>query len=192
MVDRRLPAARRLLTRARKLSDDADLTARIDATEASLFAELGELDAALDRCDEALQTTGINVETQGILHSQRAWILLRMGEAGDALDAFGRGIGSMRDRLELGKAHVNRGNVHLSQGSAAAAAADFSIGARLFDEVGQPVEAAMARHNLGYASFLQGDLVTALGHMDNVAPAGGWAPPPCAGRRPCHIAHADV
>src|SRR5262249_51552306 len=143
---RRLPAARKLLAQARQLSDDADLTARIDATEASLFAELGELEAALAKCDEALQTIGINSETQGVLHSQRAWILLRRGETADALDAFGRGIASMTDPLELGKAHVNRGNVHLSQGSAAPAAADFAIGAGFFDEVGVPVEAAMARH----------------------------------------------
>jgi len=170
MVDRRLPAAKRLLARARELSDDADLTARIDATEASLFAELGQLEEALYRCDQALENDGLNSETLGILHSQRAWILLRMGETADALDAFGRGIASLTDPLELGKAHVNRGNVHLSQGSAAPAAADFAIGAGLFDDVESPVEAAMARHNLGYASFLQGDLVTALSHMDKVRP----------------------
>src|SRR3954469_20270892 len=66
---RRLPAARRLLARARELSDDPDMTARIDATEASLRAELGELDSALERCDTALRSDGISMETRGILHA---------------------------------------------------------------------------------------------------------------------------
>ena len=170
MVDRRLPAARRLLDRARQLSDDPDLTARIDATEASLRAELGELDSALERCDTALRSDGISTETRGILHAQRAWVLLRTGETAEALEAFGLGIEALRDPLELGKAHVNRGNLHRAQGSAAPAAADFAVGADLFEEVGVRVEAAMARHNLGYASFLQGDLVSALSSMDNVRP----------------------
>jgi tetratricopeptide (TPR) repeat protein len=170
MVDRRLPAARRLLSRARALSDDPDLTARIDATEASLGAELGDLDGALARCDRALATDGITAETRGVLHSQRAWILLRKGETAAALEAFGLGIEAMSDPMELGKAHINRGTVLLSQGSAALAADDFATAMRLLDHAGVPVEGAMARHNLGYASFLQGDLVTALQHMDNVRP----------------------
>ena len=170
MVDRRLPAARRLLARARELSDDQDLTARIDATEASLAAELGDLDAALKRCEAALRYNGISPETRGVVHSQRAWILLRMGETGSALEAFGLGIEDLSDRLELGKAHINRGTVHLSQGSAGLAANDFARAVQLLDEADVPIEGAMARHNLGYAYFLQGDLVTALTHMDNVRP----------------------
>ena len=166
MEDRRLPAARRLLTRARELSEDSDLTARIDATEASLAAELGDLDGALLRCDEALTSSAISEETTGILHSQRAWILLRKGETQSALEAFGRGIDSMTDPLELGKAHINRGNVHLSHGAAAVAAQDFTEAVKLLDMPEAAVPAAMARHNLGYAAFLQGDLVTALRDME--------------------------
>jgi tetratricopeptide (TPR) repeat protein len=93
-----------------------------------------------------------------------------MGETGSALEAFGLGIEDLSDRLELGKAHINRGTVHLSQGSAGLAANDFARAVQLLDEADVPIEGAMARHNLGYAYFLQGDLVTALTHMDNVRP----------------------
>ncbi len=170
MQVRRLPAARRLLARARELSDDPDLTARIDATEASLRAELGELQVALDRCDTALLSEGISDETRGILQAQRAWILLRTGETPEALEAFDIAIPLLTDRLELGKVYVNRGGVHLSRGDGPRASADFARGVELFRVLGNEVQAAMAEHNQGYADLLQGELVSALHHMDSARP----------------------
>ena len=170
MQVRRLPAARRLLARARELSDDPDLTARIDATEASLRAELGDLQGALERCDTALGGDGISGETRGILQAQRAWILLRTGETAEALDAFDVAIPLLNEPLELGKAYINRGGVHLSRGAGPRAAADFARGAGLFRAVGNEIQAAMAEHNQGYADLLQGDLVSALHHMDAARP----------------------
>jgi tetratricopeptide (TPR) repeat protein len=170
MQVRRLPAARRLLARARELSDDPDLTARIDATEASLRAELGELQGALERCDTALGSDGISDETRGILQAQRAWILLRTGETADALEAFDAAIPLLTDPLELGKAYVNRGGVHLSRGAGPRAASDFARGVDLFRALGNDIQAAMAEHNQGYADLLQGELVSALHHMDAARP----------------------
>jgi tetratricopeptide (TPR) repeat protein len=170
MQVRRLPAARRLLTQARELSDDPDLTARIDATEASLRAELGDLGGALERCEAALGSDGISDETRGVLQAQRAWILLRTGETAAALEAFDLAIPLLTDSLELGKAYVNRGGVHLSRGAGPRAASDFARGVELLRAEGNEVEAAMAEHNLGYADLLQGDLVSALDHMDAVRP----------------------
>ena len=170
MQVRRLPAARRLLTRARELSDHPDLLARIDATEASLRAELGELKDALGLCDAALGNDGLSNQTRGVLHAQRAWILLRTGETAEAIEAFDVAIPLLTDPLELGKAYINRGGVHLSRGAGSRAASDFARGVELFRGLDNEIQAAMAEHNQGYADLLQGDLVSALHHMDAVRP----------------------
>jgi tetratricopeptide (TPR) repeat protein len=170
MQVRRLPTARRLLARARKLSDHPDLTARIDATEASLRAELGELEGALELCDSALGSDGLSNQTRGVLQAQRAWILLRTGETAEAIDAFDVAIPLLTDPLELGKAYINRGGVHLSRGAGPRAASDFARGVELFRGLGNEIQAAMAEHNQGYADLLQGELVSALHHMDAARP----------------------
>jgi hypothetical protein len=135
-----------------------------------LTAELGELEEALRLCDLALTSSGVSFETSGVLHSQRALILLRMGQTAESLDAFGVGVAMLSDPVELGKAHINRGGVHLARGDGGRAAADFERAVELLSAVGNTVEAAMAEHNLGYADLLRGDLVSALAHMDAVRP----------------------
>jgi tetratricopeptide (TPR) repeat protein len=113
---------------------------------------------------------GVTFETLGVLHSQRALILLRRGETAEALDAFGLGISMLTDPVELGKAHINRGNLHLARGAGHHAAEDFATAVTLLQRSGNELEAAMAEHNLGYADLLSGDLVSALHHMDAVRP----------------------
>jgi len=169
-VGRRLPAARRLLDRARGLASTPDHRARIDASRAFLTAELGDLAGALQLCESALAEQGVIFETSGVLHCQRALVLLRLGETAAALDAFGIGIAMLDDPIELGKAHINRGGVHLARGDGGRAAADFEVAVHLLVNAGSTVEAAMAQHNLGYAGLLRGDLVSALSHMDAVRP----------------------
>jgi tetratricopeptide (TPR) repeat protein len=169
-VVRRLRRASHLFERARKATTEPDLRARIDASRAFVTAEEGDLAGALAVCDGALTTEGVTLETQGVLHSQRALILLREGDTAGALEAFGVGIAMLSDPVELGKAYVNRGGVHLARGAGRRAAQDFEVGASLLREEGNLIEAAMAEHNLGYADLLQGDLVSALDHMDAVRP----------------------
>ncbi len=170
LVGRRLPAARRLLERAREEAVEPDVLARIEASRAFLTVELGDHLGALRVCDEALAMAGVTFETLGVLHSQRALILLRQGETAEALDAFGVGIAMLTDPVELGKAHINRGNVHLARGAGRHAAEDFATAVALLKASGNELEAAMAEHNLGYADLLSGDLVSALHHMDAVRP----------------------
>ncbi|HEY2878759.1 CHAT domain-containing protein [Nocardioides sp.] len=170
LVGRRLPAARRLLERAREEAVEPDVLARIEASRAFLTVELGDHIGALRVCDEALAMAGVTFETLGVLHSQRALILLRQGETAEALDAFGVGIAMLTDPVELGKAHINRGNVHLARGAGRHAAEDFATAVALLKPSGNELEAAMAEHNLGYADLLSGDLVSALHHMDAVRP----------------------
>jgi tetratricopeptide (TPR) repeat protein len=169
-VARRLRQASRLFDRARRATSEPDLRARIDASRAFVTAEEGDLAGALARCDSALASDGVTLETRGVLHSQRALILLRQGETAAALDAFDVGIAMLTDPVELGKAYINRGGVHLARGESARAAKDFELAVPLLRDQGNLVEAAMAEHNLGYADLLQGDLVSALRHMDAVRP----------------------
>ena len=105
-----------------------------------------------------------------VLHSQRALILLRIGEIPTALDAFATGIGLLEDPLELAKALTNRGMVHVGRGEGKPAFADFTRAVALFHEADHTVGAAMAEHNLGCADLLRGDLVSALAHMEAARP----------------------
>ena len=136
LVGRRLPAARRLLERARDEAVEPDLVARIEASRAFLIAELGDLTGALRVCRDALAMAGVTFETLGVLHSQRALILLRRGETAEALDAFGLGISMLTDPVELGKAHINRGNLHLARGAGHHAAEDFATAVTLLQRSG--------------------------------------------------------
>jgi hypothetical protein len=170
LVGRRYPAARRLLEQARRAATSPDLIARIDASSAYMSAEQGDLPGALAMCEGALSRDGVTFETSGVLHSQRALILSRMGDASAALEAFGTGIAMLSDPVEVAKALTNRGMVHVGQGAGQLAASDFSRAVDLFEGAGHTVGAAMAEHDLGCADLLRGDLVSALAHMDRVRP----------------------
>ncbi len=169
-MGRRFPAARRLLERAREAASSPDLIARIDASSAYMSAEQGDLPGALAMCEAALSRDGVTFETSGVLHSQRALILSRMGDASAALESFGTGIAMLSDPVEVAKALTNRGMVHVGQGAGQLAAADFTRAVELFEGAGHTVGAAMAEHDLGCADLLRGDLVSALAHMDRVRP----------------------
>jgi len=166
---RRLADAATLLRRAAdaaRSEDDTGLLARVTASQAFLDYETGSTDAAFRGIERALHLSGRERETWGIVQCQRAVLLLRRGQTADALEAFEQGIGSLQDRVELGKAHINRGGVHLAMGRPVAAARDFEIARDLWTAAGRADEAAMATHNLGYARYLAGDLVAALTQMD--------------------------
>ena len=135
-----------------------------------MSAEQGDLPGALAMCEAALARDGVTFETSGVLHSQQALILSRMGDASAALESFGTGIAMLSDPVEVAKALTNRGMVHVGQGAGPLAAADFTRAIELFEGAGHTVGAAMAEHDLGCADLLRGDLVSALAHMDRVRP----------------------
>ena len=119
----------------------------------------------------ALARTAFPRATSGVLHSQRALILVRIGETPAALDAFATGIALLEDPIELAKALSNRGSVYNNtRGEGRRAAADFARAMTLFRRRRAPVGAAMAEHNLGCADLISGDLVSALAHMDAARP----------------------
>ncbi len=163
----KLGQATRLMQRARSATDDEGVRARIDASLAYIATDAADLGTALRLCDEALAAPGLPADVRGVLACQRAVILLRSGQPALALDSFSGAIADLASvSTELAKAHLNRGSVHLELGDAERAALDFDAAALLFAEVGDDVTAAMALHNLGYARFLRGDLVSALSLME--------------------------
>ena len=74
----------------------------------------------------------MSLETSGVLHSQRALILPRIGETPAALDGFGTGIGLLWTRSRSAKALTNRGMVHVGRGEGKPASADFTRAVALF------------------------------------------------------------
>ncbi|GAA1951612.1 CHAT domain-containing protein [Nocardioides panacihumi] len=166
---RRYPVAASLLRRAAVAAvaaEDADRHARVIASQAFLDYETGSIEDAFASLERALAGDGLSGDTRGVLQCQHAMLLLRHGETAAALEAFESGIRRLEDPVELARALVNRGGVRLAQGQPREASTDFERALTLMTAAGRTDEAVAARHNLGYASFLVGDLVAALGHMD--------------------------
>ncbi len=161
-------AARQPLERALARASSEDLKARVEASLAYVSAETGDPAGALARCAAALERTGLSAETRGIVESQRALLLMRSGDVPGALACFGAAIDSLAASPgEKARAHLNRGGVYLQQGAGREAAEDFAAAMRDFETAGLHAETPKAQHNLGYAAFLSGDLVSALRDMDD-------------------------
>lgn len=158
--------ARRGLARA----PEPLVRARLLGTLAYAEAELGRLDLAESLVDEALEVPGVDAESRGTTHGQRAVVRLRQGRRADAMSDFNAAIRLLSgDHAALGRNLLNRGNLHLETGHAARALADFERAVVESEAAGLAGPAAKARHNAGYAAFLLGDHVRALTDMDAVA-----------------------
>lgn len=163
-------AARELLNRAHARTEEPNLLARIEASLAYVHVDRGDAAGALELCNAALRRPGLDPTTVGVVESQRALLLMRQGETGRALRAFERAIGVLVDSpADRGKAHLNRGGVYLQQGSPGRAAEDFVQAALWLGQAGDVQEAAKARHNLGYAELLTGNLAVALRELEKAA-----------------------
>lgn len=162
--------ARRLLTRALELSDDAEMTALVESSLAHLEAETGGWPVALRRCEAILGRSDLSDRTRGSVRGQRAMLLMLSGRLQEALSDFSSAIATLSDDPDfLGRALLNRGGVHLQLQEVVGAETDFRSAVAELEAAGLSVEAAMARHNLGYCRFLAGDLVAALRLMDGAA-----------------------
>ena len=78
----KLTSAQRLLARARTLTDDANLQARIAATLAVTLVRTGHLADAERVCLAALESPGLTRETTAILEAQMGAIAGWAGGAG--------------------------------------------------------------------------------------------------------------
>ncbi|MCW2844969.1 MAG: Tetratricopeptide 2 repeat protein [Nocardioides sp.] len=166
----RLPDARRLLERGLAAAVDDDQRALAEASLAYVLAETGDPTEALLLCDRALGRAHLSERTTGVLHSQRALLLMRRGASEAALGSFAVAIDMLDDDLHLGRAFLNRGGVYLQQGRSASAVDDFRLAEEHLVRAGRRADAAKAAHNLGYAALLTGDLVLALRSMEGAYP----------------------
>ncbi|MFD4325076.1 CHAT domain-containing protein [Nocardioides sp. NPDC058538] len=172
-----LDSARALLGRALSLATAPAVLARIESSLAYLEADDSNLNVALDKNDRALEF-GVEGSTRGVLLAQRALLLRRAGRAAEALETFGAAISSLDGLpLDLAKAYLNRGTVHLDRHDTVNAAQDFEAAAAQYRSSGEPVAAAQADHNRAYALFLSGDLVGALALMESSYEVQAFAGP---------------
>lgn len=159
--------AHEVLRKARGLTDDHELLARIESSLAYIAADELNLDHGLEVLERALQFAGLSRETRGALLQQRATLLRRAGRASEAMETFGDAIAALEGQpARLAKAHLNRGTVYLDQHEPVLASRDFESAAIGYREAGEEVSAAKADHNRAYALFLSGDLVGALSLME--------------------------
>ncbi|MEU6133350.1 CHAT domain-containing protein [Nocardioides sp. NPDC047086] len=157
--------AKALFGRALSLATAPEVLARIESSLAYLEVDESNLTVALEKSDRAL---GFGVEgfTRGVLLAQRALLLRRAGRAAEALETFGDAISSL-DGLDLAKAYLNRGTVHLDRNDIVRAIEDFNSAAGQYRSVDEEVLAAQADHNRAYALYLSGDLPGALDLMES-------------------------
>ncbi|HET8605093.1 MAG TPA: CHAT domain-containing protein [Marmoricola sp.] len=160
--------ARALLDRARRRADDPDQRALLRLTEAYIDAEReGNPAQAIRDCRALLDAPGLSEVVRGRIWAQLGLLQLRSGDAEQALACFSDAVTRLGSSPEqLGRALLNRGNLHLQRHQPDLAAADLRLAAAQFGAAGARESQARAQHNLGYARMLTGDLVEALRLMD--------------------------
>ncbi len=108
-----------------------------------------------------------------ISRAQQGVMLLREGRLAEALEALDRAVelidqAPAEDQVKL---LINRGEVHRQSGTLSPATTDYARAYAIATEAGLDELAFAARHNLGYAHYLSGDLPRALEVMATVEEA---------------------
>ncbi|MFJ2368267.1 CHAT domain-containing protein [Microbacterium sp. NPDC087665] len=174
---RRFAAARRALDAASARTDDPDLRARIDGTAAYVLAQTGQPSAAEQLCREALERPGLSDGTVAVLSGQLGTLLMHAGTLGDAESMLTRAIDAISistggaQTTELANCLMNRSMVRMQRHELEACTDDLHRAIAIYEATGDDEPLAEARHNLGYAALLGGDLVTALALMTQSRPA---------------------
>lgn len=166
----RLAAADRLLARADAMAEGHDIRARIAGTWALVHAKRGDLARAESVAVGAWDTPGLTGETIAILAGQIGAIAERAGRLDDADQWLSRAIDALDDSVERANLLVNRGFVGIERRDFSRAAADTRAAVDIYIDLGLQVDAAEARHNLGYIDLLRGDIVAALTEMTRAHP----------------------
>lgn len=160
---RRFGQARRALSAASARTDDDDLRARIDGTLAYILAQTGEPVAAERLSREALTRPGLGADTVTVLNGQLGTLLMHGGRLDEADDFLSRAIDALDETsVELANLLMNRSIVRMQRHELAECETDLRAAIAVYDALGEEEPLAEARHNLGYAALLGGDLVTAL------------------------------
>ncbi|MHA7132165.1 CHAT domain-containing protein [Oerskovia turbata] len=136
----------------------------------SLFEYEGDVDRSLTLLDEAQEWVEANGPDDLLLVvvGQRGLLRLRTGrvrEAVEEMESASRFIEAAAP-LDAAVLLLNRGSLHLELGNLGSAQTDLAEVVRRAEEMGDALLASKARHNLGYARYLRGDLPTALRAME--------------------------
>lgn len=132
----------------------------------------GSIEEALGYLSTAESVSG--AQAPGLLvlvHGQRGLLLHRAGRAVEAVRAMDRGLTGVVDLSapEVPVLLLNRGSLRLELGDIPGATDDLSRAVELALARDDVLVASKARHNLGYAEYLHGDLPAALRAMDEAA-----------------------
>jgi hypothetical protein len=136
----------------------------------SRFEYEGDVDRSLTLLDEAQEWVEANGPDDLLLVvvGQRGLLRLRTGrvrEAVEEMESASRFIDAATP-LDAAVLLLNRGSLHLELGDLGPAQADLAEVVRRAEDMGDVLLASKARHNLGYARYLRGDLPTALRAME--------------------------
>ncbi|MEV4736752.1 MULTISPECIES: CHAT domain-containing protein [unclassified Microbacterium] len=164
---RRFGQARRALaTASARASDDDDLRARIDGTLAYVLAQTGEPAEAEQLSRAALARTGLRAETLAVLNGQLGTLLMHGGRLDEAEDFLTRAIDALDENsVERANLLMSRSMVGMQRHDLPQCESDLRAAIAVYEALGDEEPLAEARHNLGYAALLGGDLITALGYM---------------------------
>ena len=154
----------------------AELRAQILVTLACYRSELGAAQVALALLEEALRT---DPASEAAVLTARGMVLLRSGD-GAAMAALDRAIQALSGVTartarpgagpsDLAAALLNRGVLHMVAGRLRLAQQDTEAAEQAAQQIGRTGVVVMARHNLGYITFLRGDLPGALHAMAEAA-----------------------
>jgi predicted ATPase/DNA-binding CsgD family transcriptional regulator len=144
--------------------------ARALAAAANLFMQTGGYAIAEDYCEEALAIARAADDERLVAEVlvERAWVLLRQGQAGAALLLIESGLGLAR---RLGELHLTarllsaRAFAAYHAGDPAGAARVTGEALRLFRQAGDRLQAGQMLGNLGYHELAAGDLDAARRHQ---------------------------
>lgn len=164
--------SRRHLLKALEVVDDEDRHARILGTLAYVEGELGDREAALARCADALRLRDVSPHSRAVVRCQQAVLLTRAGDSLAALALYDLAVPALSPgTAERANALVNRGTTLLELRRLTEAERDFTTAIEDFRAVGDELGAAVALHNVGYVAMLGGDLVAAMRNMDDASTA---------------------
>lgn len=160
---RRFGAARRALGQAAARATDPDLLARVEGTTAYVLSQTGEPADALRLVGDALGRPGLRDDTIAVLSGQLGTLLMHSGRLEEAEHWLTRAVDAMSEQTaELANLLMNRSMMRMQRHDLTRGVADLERAAAIYEAEGEDEPLAEARHNLGYAALLAGDLVTAL------------------------------
>lgn len=168
---RRFAQARRALAAASARTDDDDLRARIDGTLAYVLAQTGEPAEAERLSREALARPGLSAETIALANGQLGTLLMHGGRLDEADVFLTKAIDGLDEgSIQSANLLMSRSIVSMQRHRLDDCTADLQRAITAYEAHDQQEPLAEARHNLGYAALLGGDLVTALGLMTSSRP----------------------